>query len=79
MSNWVNDIGQILKSKNGKLYIEIKKDFSVKEGDRLILKSKSKEIEESVAAGKITEERGEELLEKLHFIKYTIHQPPRED
>lgn len=76
---WVNDIGTINKSKNGKLYIDIKKDFSVKEGDRLVLKSKKEEIQASVEAGKISEERGEELQEKLHFIKYTIHQPPREE
>ncbi len=76
---WVNDIGTINKSKNGNLYINIDKDLSVKKGDRLILRSKKKEIEASVEAGKISEERGEELQEKLHFIKYTIHQPPREE
>lgn len=79
MSKWVNDIGAIKKSKNGNLYIGIDKDIVLKSGDRLVLKSKAKEIEDSVASGKITEERGEELLEKLAFIKYTIHQPPRED
>lgn len=77
--SWINDIGTINKSKNGNLYINIDKDFEVKKGDRLVLKSKAKEIQASVDSGKISEERGEELLEKLAFIKYTIHQPPRED
>ena len=76
---WINDIGTINKSKNGNLYINANKDFTVKKGDRLVLKSKKQEILDSVEAGRITEERGEELLTKLEFIKYTIHQPPRED
>jgi len=76
---WINNIGSINKSKNGNLYISVDKDFAVKKGDRLVLKSKKLEIEDSVKAGRIDEERGEELLKKLEFIKYSIHQPPRED
>jgi hypothetical protein len=80
MSNkWINDIGTINKAKSGNLYINIDKDFEVKKGDRLVLKSKKEEILASVESGKISEERGEELIEKLHFIKYTIHQPPRDE
>jgi hypothetical protein len=75
---WINDVGTINESKQGRLYINIDKDFTVKKGDRLILKRKSDDIQQSVSAGKISEERGEELLQKLHFIKYTIHQPPEE-
>lgn len=73
---WINDVGTINKSKNGNLYINIDKGFNVSKGDRLVLKSKKQEILDSVKAGRITEERGEELLEKLEFIKYTIHVPP---
>jgi hypothetical protein len=76
---WINDIGTINKSKNGKLYIKVDKDFSVKEGDRLVLKSKKEDLLASAEAGKITEERCEELIKKLEFIKYTIHQPPRDE
>jgi hypothetical protein len=76
---WINDIGTINKSKSGNLYIKIDKDFTVKQGQRLILKNKKEEILNSVDAGKITEERGQELIEKLHFIKYSIHLPPNEE
>ena len=78
MSNkeWINDIGTINKSKGGKLYIKADKDFTVKKGDRLVLKSKKEEILASAEAGKISDERAEELLKKLDFVKYTIHQPP---
>lgn len=76
---WKNNIGTINESKAGKLYINIDEDFNVKKGERLILKSKKEEILDSVQAGKISEERGQELLDKLHFIKYTIHQPPSEE
>ena len=78
MSNeWISDIGTINKSKKGKLYIKVDKDFSVKAGDILNLKSKKEEIQSSADAGKITQERADELMKKLEFIKYTIHQPPR--
>jgi hypothetical protein len=76
---WVNDVATINKSKTGNLYIQINEDFSVKKGDRLVLKSKKEEILASAEKGAITVERAEELIEKLHFIKYVIHQPPREE
>jgi hypothetical protein len=74
-TKWINDVATINKSKNGNLYIRVNKDFNAKEGQNLVLKKKADEISESAAAGKITEERAEELKEKLQFIKYTIHQP----
>ena len=76
---WINDIGTINKSKKGNLYIQLDKDCVMKKGDRLVLRSKKDDILKSVQTGKITEERGEELIEKLHFIKYSIHQPPSEE
>ena len=78
MSKWINDVGQILVSKKGNLYMQITQDIDLKEGDRLTMKSKKDEILESVKAGKISEERGEELLEKLSFIKYTLHKMPND-
>jgi hypothetical protein len=76
---WINDVGTINKSKNGNLYINIDKGFSVNKGDRLVLKSKKQEILDSAEAGRITQERAEELLQKLEFIKYTIHVPPSDN
>lgn len=77
MSNeWLNDVGQLLKAKSGKLYIKFDKDFTVKKGDNITLKKKSDEINESFEAGKISEEKRDELLDKLSFVKYTLHKPP---
>lgn len=75
---WINDVGIIATSKAGQPYIKFNKDVNLKEGDRLLMKKKSDDIQEQVDAGKISEERGEELKEKLSFIKYTLTKPPRD-
>ena len=79
MSKWINNCGQILKAKSGKLYIKFTSDFDVKEGDTLVMEKKVDAIDKSVANGNIDEERGEELKEKLHFIKYELHKGPRNE
>jgi hypothetical protein len=76
---WLNNIATINESKSGNLYIKVNRDFSVKEGATLMLKNKKQEILESAQAGKISEERAQELVEKLGFIKYVIHMPPQEE
>lgn len=76
---WINNIGSINKSKAGKLYIKVDKTVTINEGDRIVLKKKTDEIDDSVAAGKISEEYGEELKEKLHFVKYVMHLPPSDE
>jgi len=79
-NEWVNGVGTINKSKSGNLYINIDIDEIVlKKGDRLTLTKKTDNIDRSVEAGKITEERAEELKEKLHFIKYDINKAPSND
>ena len=79
MSNkWLNNCGQILESKKGKLYIKFDESFDIQKGDMLVMKKKTDAIDESVSGGHITEERGEELKEKLSFIKYELHKAPRE-
>lgn len=75
---WINDIGTLNKSKAGNFYINIDKDFTAKAGQRLVLKNKADEIQKSADDGKISQERADELKEKLHFIRYTIHQPIEE-
>lgn len=77
-SEWKN-IGTIRESKKGNLYIKIDADLNAKEGDTFMLKNKKKEILESAEKGYITEERAQELIENLSFIKYTIVKPPNKD
>jgi hypothetical protein len=79
MSNkWENDIGKLMKSKAGKLYIKFDKGVKFEEGDTIVMKKKSDELESSLEAGKINQETYERLSESLSFIKYTLHKPPRE-
>ena len=74
---WINDVGSVLKSKNGKtFYLQINQDIELKKGDRLLLKNKKEQIEAQVAAGKIDAERGEELKDKLNFIIFEAHKMP---
>lgn len=73
---WINNVAEIKKSKNGNLYIDVKEGFSVEKGDRLVMKSKKEEILNNRT---LSEDRKAELVEKLSFIKYTIHVPPREE
>lgn len=74
---WINDIGTIRLSKEDKLYIKVDKAITLEPGDVLTLRSKKDEIAQSLKAGKISEDRAEELLEKTSFIKYTIHKAPK--
>ena len=77
-NGWVNNVGQILESKSGKLYIKFEEDVQINKGDTLTMVRKVDEINKSVESGSISEERGEELKEKLSFIKYTLNKPPRD-
>lgn len=79
-NKWINGIGTINKSKNGNLYINVDIDEIVlKKGDRLTLTKKTDSLDKQAELGNITEERAEELKEKLHFIKYEIAKAPNQD
>lgn len=75
---YVNDALQILKSKKGGFYVKITEDNEVfqkfrdnlKPGDAVFLQSQEEKIASLVNNGKISEERGEELLGKTAFVKY---------
>lgn len=75
---WLNDVVQIMKSKNGNIYIKVTEDgeafkkfvSNLKPGDAIFCKSQEEKLHELADAGKISEERRDELLEKTGFIKY---------
>ena len=83
--NWINDAGKIMKSKKGGLYIKFEKDFEVKEGDTMFIKSFEEDINEKVEKGVITQEKADYIFEKCTgddgklFIKYTLTKPPRDN
>lgn len=84
---WLNDVVQINKSKAGKIYIkftdnsEVLEEFKsrLKPGGMISCKSKQTELDEALEAGRISEERHEELVDKLSFIKYVGHMGPDRD
>lgn len=73
-------VGEIRLAKDGKTkYIHIPEDVELKAGSALFLKKKADEIGSQVEKEFITEERGEELKEKLSFITHSIYLPPPRD
>jgi hypothetical protein len=79
MSNeWINDLGEILESKQGKIYIKFKKDCEIKAGDAVFLTKFKDDVQQRVEAGFLTEVDAESLLERCSFIKYKLTKPPRD-
>lgn len=78
MSKWLNNVGQILESKAGKLYIKFDEDLEIKKGDTLVMKNHADEIQKSVEEGRLSEDFAQELLEKTSFVKYKLDKPPRD-
>ena len=74
---WLH-FGDIMKSKDGKLYIKVREDVELKKDQMIVMKKKSDQIKSQHESGFITEERMNELLEKLSFIKYELLLPPGE-
>ncbi len=74
---WINGVGIIAVPKNGgDPYIKIEQDIVLKKGDRLHMKKKSDAIDSAVRSGKIAEDYGAELKEKLSWIKYELSKMP---
>ena len=75
---WLNDVVQVMKSKNGNFYIKVTDDgeafkkfvSNLKPGDAIFLNSQEDKLNDLCEAGKISEERRDELLEKTSFIRY---------
>lgn len=81
-------IGKIMKGKEGKLdYIVVDQDFQLKKGDFLRLESKAsriKDLQEAVEAGRLAEDKAEDLIEKANRgsdkVRFTIiHQEVSDD
>jgi hypothetical protein len=71
-SKWAK-VGELKKSKQGKLYIEVKEDIA--KGSYVMLKDPRASIAESVQTGRLTQEKGDEILSKIpDFVKYELIQ-----
>lgn len=71
-SKWTK-VGSLRKSKAGNLYIKIDADVNLKKDGTLNLQDPRKKIEASVDAGRLTEEKGSEMLAKVpEYIRYDL-------
>jgi hypothetical protein len=73
---WTNDVGQILESKAGKLYIKIEKDMDLKAGDTLTMDNHMDGLAESLEKEKINQETYDRLVKNTSFVKYKLQLPP---
>ena len=68
-----NVIGDLCKGKDGKLYIKVVQDITLKTGQYINLQSPTEKLDWLVANGKITEEQREERESKIpDFVKYHV-------
>jgi hypothetical protein len=74
MAKWTK-VGSLRKSKAGGLYIKVDADVSLKKDSALSLQDPRKKIADSLAAGRLTEEKAAEFTEKVpDYIRYEIFQ-----
>ncbi len=73
MATW-NKIGTVRKSKKGSLYIKVESDVALKKDAMLTLQDPRKKLDESVASGRLTEEKAEEFRAKIpDYIRQEIY------
>ena len=76
MSEW-KKVGSVRKSKEGKTYIKIDADVTLKKGSMLQVQDPRRKLDEAVAAGRMTAERAEEIKAKIpDYIKQELVLPP---
>jgi len=76
---WVNNLGKILESRQGKIYIKLDKDCTLLKGDVIFLSKFKDDVARLVEGGHITEDEAEAKLEKQSFVKYILTKPPRKE
>jgi hypothetical protein len=62
---WNNDVLNIVLKNDGRIYLSVKKSFSVEEGESIMLKSAVDNLNSLVEKGVITSEKAKQTLEKL--------------
>jgi len=66
---WINNALEIVVSKSGKPYINIKKDLSLQKGQRVLLEPFEKYLAGLVDAGLIDQDKAAAKMTKQHFVK----------
>ena len=79
MSKWVNNAGEICKSKDGDShYIKVQKDFKVLKGNTIRMVSFREHLQGLVDADIISKEEMDSRLKKVNWVKHVLHIPPQE-
>lgn len=77
MSKEWKKVGSIRKSKDGKLYMKVDMDVTLKTGESLQIRDPRKSLDEAVSAGRLSAEKAEEYKSKIpEFIRHEIIKPP---
>lgn len=77
MSNTWKTVGEVRQDKNNKYYLKVTEGTTLNSGDILQLQDPRKKLKESVAAGRLSEEKAAEIAAKIPtYIKYNVVLPP---
>lgn len=68
-NGWINGAVEIVTTKKGGYMINVKKDITLVQGQRIVLESFEDNLNRLVEKGFITENEANERLAKLSFIK----------
>jgi hypothetical protein len=73
-------VGSLRKSKNGGFYLKFDESVSVKKDSTLTLLDPRKSLETSVANGKLTQEKADEIAGKIpDYIRYEVFVAPNKE
>lgn len=71
-------VGSLRKSNKGGLYIKINEGVTLSKDDVLQLQDPRKKLQASIDAGRLTEEKGAEMIAKVpEYVKYDVVLPPK--
>lgn len=77
-SNEWKRLGSVRKGKTGNHYIKISENVTLSKDDVIQLQDPRKKLNESVASGRITEEKAAEWLAKIpDYIRFELVLPPK--
>jgi hypothetical protein len=78
MANEWKEIGSVRKGKTGNFYIKVKETVTLTAEDNVQLQDPRKKLTESVAAGRLTQEKADAIAAKIpEYIKYSLVLPPK--
>lgn len=73
-------VGSLRKNSKGNFYIKLDEDVTLKKDDVVSVQDPRKKLKESVAAGRLSQEKADEIATKIpEYIRYELFlTPPKE-